>query len=71
MGDSFSKYMNTPETHNGHAYAQTDYKTGLTYIHCCHCGKKQFPLNEGAVIKNLVWKCKSSSCKKEFIINVE
>ena len=67
--DSFSNYMNPPESHNGQAYIQRDYKTGKEWICCPHCGKRQFPLSDGAEIKNQEFQCKGSNCKKIFRVD--
>lgn len=66
-----SEYMNPPEPNTGQAYVKYDFKTGKNYVCCPWCGKKAFPVSDGTVIRNMQWKCKSSSCKKEFFINVE
>ena len=68
--DGFERYMSTPLPHNNQGYAQRDYKTGVLWIHCCHCGKKQFSITEETRIHKLPWKCKGSSCKKEVEVNV-
>lgn len=68
--DDFSKYMNPPEPHNGQAYIQHDYKTDKEWICCPYCGKRQFPLSDGAKIENQVFLCKGSNCKKEYVVNV-
>lgn len=70
MGMDFGKYMNEPLPHNGQGYIQRDYKTGILWVHCCHCGKKQFSITEETKIHKLPWKCKGSSCRKEFEVNV-
>ena len=70
MEMDFSEYMNEPLQHNGQAYIQRDYKTGILWVHCCHCGKKQFSITEETKIHKLPWKCKGSSCRKEFEVNV-
>ena len=41
-------FMNEPVDSNGIAYVQYDYKTGKAYIHCPHCGKKQFPVEDAS-----------------------
>lgn len=66
----FSDYMNAPLPHNNQGYVQRDYKTGILWVHCCHCGKKQFSITDETRIHKLPWKCKGSSCKKEFEVNV-
>ena len=68
--DNFENYMNAPLPHNGQAYIQRDYKTGEDWVHCCWCGKKQFPLTPGAHITGQKFKCKGSNCKMEYEVNV-
>lgn len=68
--DNFEGCMNAPLTHNNQGYVQRDYKTGIIWVHCCHCGKKQFSINDETRIHKLPWKCKASKCRKEFEVNV-
>ena len=68
--DNFEDYMNAPLPHNGQAYIQRDYKTGEDWVHCCWCGKKQFPLTPGAHITGQKFKCKGSNCREIFEVNV-
>ena len=68
--DGFEQYMNAPLPHNGQAYIQRDYKTGEDWVHCCWCGKKQFPLTPGAHITGQKFKCKGSNCREIFEVNV-
>lgn len=70
VDENLSDYMNAPLPHNNQGYAQRDYKTGILWVHCCHCGKKQFSITDETRIHKLPWKCKGSSCKKEFEVNV-
>ena len=63
MGTDFSDYMNAPLSHNGQAYIQRDYKTGEDWVHCCWCGKKQFPVTD---VKKNYYRCKSKNCGKEY-----
>nr|DAR82123.1 MAG TPA: cysteine-rich protein [Caudoviricetes sp.] len=70
MGMDFSDYMNEPLPHNEQAYIQRDYKTGTDYICCPFCGKKNFPLTPGAKIQGQKFKCKGSSCKQIFEVDV-
>lgn len=70
IDSEFSDYMNAPLPHNNQGYVQRDYKTGILWVHCCHCGKKQFSITDETRIHKLPWKCKGSSCKKEFEVNV-
>ena len=68
--EAFESAMNPPEPHNGQAYLQKDYKTGKQWIICPHCGKRQFPLTEGAHISKQKFKCKGSNCHEIFEVNV-
>ena len=68
--DNFEDYMNAPLPHNNQGYVQRDYKTGVLWVHCCHCGKKQFSITDETKIAKLPWKCKASGCRKEFEVNV-
>lgn len=70
MDKNFSEYMNAPLPHNNQGYVQRDYKTGILWVHCCHCGKKQFSITAETKIAKLPWKCKASGCRKEFEVNV-
>ena len=70
IDSDFSEYMNAPLPHNNQGYVQRDYKTGIDWICCCHCGKRQFPLTPGAHITGQKFKCKGSNCKMEFEVNV-
>lgn len=70
MDKNFSEYMNAPLPHNNQGYVQRDYKTGVLWVHCCHCGKKQFSITDETKIAKLPWKCKASGCRKEFEVNV-
>lgn len=68
--DNFGDYMNEPLPHNGQAYIQRDYKTGIEWIMCPFCGKRQFPLTPGAHITGQKFKCKGSNCREIFEVNV-
>lgn len=68
--EAFESAMNPPEPHNGQAYLQKDYKTGQTWVICPYCGKRQFPLTEGAHISKQKFKCKGSNCHEIFEVNV-
>lgn len=68
--ENFEDYMNAPLPHNNQGYVQRDYKTGVLWVHCCHCGKKQFSITDETKIAKLPWKCKASNCRKEFEVNV-
>lgn len=70
VGDDDFPYMNKPVPPDGQAYIQRDYKTGQDWVHCCWCGKKQFPLTPGAKIQGQKFKCKGSGCKQIFEVNV-
>lgn len=60
-------FMNEPVDNHGIAYVQYDYKTGKAYIHCPHCGKKQFPVEDA---KNNHYRCKSKKCGKEYEVRI-
>lgn len=68
--DNFEDHMNAPLPHNNQGYVQRDYKTGKLYVCCPHCSKKNFMITNETKIHKLPWKCKGSSCKKEFEVNV-
>ena len=70
VDEDFSRYMNEPIPHNNQGYVQKDYKTGILWVHCCHCGKKQFSITEETRIHKLPWKCKASKCRRDFEVNV-
>lgn len=70
-GRSFSEFMNAPVSCNGQAYIQKDYNTGILYVVCPYCGKRNLIIKEDTSISNLEIKCKSSSCKKLFMVNVK
>lgn len=69
--DGFERCMNAPLPHNNQAYVQRDYKTGIDWICCCYCGKRQFPLTPGVHITGQKFKCKGSGCKQIFEVNIE
>lgn len=70
IDSDFSEYMNAPLPHNNQGYVQRDYKTGIDWVMCPYCAKKQFPLTPGASITGQKFKCKGSNCKMEFEVNV-
>lgn len=43
----------------------------LHFVCCPYCGKRNFPVNHGARIFNLVFKCRGSNCKREFLVNIK
>lgn len=65
-----TEYMNPPEPHNNQAYIQKDYKTGLIWVCCPHCGKRNFIVRETTKIADFPWKCKGSGCRKGFEVNI-
>ncbi len=67
---NFEDYMNAPLPHNNQGYVQKDYKTGILWVCCPHCGKRNFSITEETKIHKLPWKCKASKCRKEFEVNV-
>lgn len=52
------------------AYVQRDNQSGNLYVICPYCGKKNFLIVDETRIYKLPWKCKGSSCKKKFEVNV-
>lgn len=68
--ENFEDYMNAPLPHNNQGYVQKDYKTGILWECCPHCGKRNFLITEETRIHKLPWKCKASNCRKEFEVNV-
>ena len=61
--------MNPPEREN---YQGELYYDGIrTWVHCPFCGKKQFPITPGAVIHGQLFRCKASTCKSLFEVNVD
>lgn len=70
IDSDFSEYMNAPLPHNNQGYVQRDCKTGVLWVHCPFCGKKNLMISDNTVISNLEIKCKGSNCKKTFFVNV-
>ena len=68
--DGFERCMNAPLPHNNQGYVQRDYKTGILWVHCPFCGKKNLMISDNTVISNLEIKCKGSNCKKTFFVDV-
>lgn len=68
--DNFEDYMNAPLPHNNQGYVQRDYKTGIDWVCCPYCGKRNFSITGETKIHKLPWKCKASKCRKEFDVNV-
>ena len=68
--DSFEDYMNAPLPHNNQGYVQRDYKTGILWVCCPHCGKRNFSITEETRIHKLPCKCKASKCSKDFEVNI-
>ena len=68
--ENFEDYMNAPLPHNNQGYVQKDYKTGILWVCCPHCGKRNFSITEETKIHKLPWKCKASKCRKEFEVNI-
>lgn len=66
--ESFSRVMNPPEDgFDGQADIKTDSK-GQKWVYCPWCDKKHFPINDGAIIIGLKYRCRNNHCKKVFII---
>lgn len=70
IDSDFSEYMNAPLPHNNQGYVQRDYKTGIEWVMCPFCVKRQFPLTPGAHITGQKFKCKGSNCREIFEVNV-
>lgn len=70
-GRSFEEFTNPFVSCNGQAYVQKDYNTGILYVLCPHCGKRNLVIKECTSISNLEIKCKGSSCKKMFVVNIK
>ena len=71
MGMDFGKYMNEPIPHNGQAYIQRDYKTGIDWVCCPYCGRKNFQITSETKIRKLMFPCKSTKCKEIFEVNID
>ena len=69
--DNFENYMNAPLPHNGQAYIQRDYKTGILWICCPYCGRKNLQITEKTKISSLSYPCKNTKCKKIFEVNID
>lgn len=68
--DAFARCMNPPEEgFDGQAIIKID-RTGQKWVYCPYCDKKHFPVNDGAKIKNMRYKCRNSKCKETFTVNV-
>lgn len=48
-----------------------DKRKEVRYMCCPYCGKRNFPVNHGARVFNLVYKCRGSNCKREFLVNIK
>jgi DNA-directed RNA polymerase subunit RPC12/RpoP len=51
------------------AYVQLDDK-GNPWVACPYCNKRVFPISKSTKIENLSYRCKGSSCKQVFLINI-
>lgn len=61
------KELNAPVTEGYQAEIVSD---GMyDWVKCPFCGKRAFMITPGATIKGQVFKCRGSSCKKEFEVN--
>ena len=67
-GIDFSEYMNPPEPWNGQALIRNI--NGTKYACCPFCQKKALLISPETKIQHLKLKCKGTSCKKEFEVNV-
>lgn len=62
------KYMNPPEEPDGKAY--TEWRNGEKWVCCPYCQRKVFPVTPITKIEHLWFKCKSTKCNKEFLIDI-
>ena len=69
--DGFERYMSAPLPHNNQGYVQRDYKTGIDWIMCPYCGRKNFQITSETKIRKLMFPCKSTKCKKIFEVNID
>lgn len=69
--DGFKCFMNRPLPHNGQAYIQRDYKTGILWVCCPYCGRKNFQIIGKTKISNLSYPCKNTKCKEIFEVNID
>lgn len=67
--EAFSRCMNPPEPPEGNSVITYDGKN-QKWISCPYCGKKLMPLTPGAHIIGQVMRCKNSTCKKDFMVNI-
>lgn len=44
---------------------------GKKWVQCPFCHRVVFPVRDDTVIKNLLYYCKRSNCKRTMLINVE
>ena len=68
-------FINKPEEPSCYAYTERDNRIDLhgnrrKWVCCPYCGNRTFYVWEQTRIDHLPFKCKKSSCKKEFMINV-
>lgn len=50
--------------------AATGEHKGREWVRCPHCGKRQFPITPGAIIRGQMFRCRGSNCKKEFKVSI-
>lgn len=66
--ESFSRVMDPPKDgFDGQADIEVD-SNGKKWVYCPWCHKKHFPINDGAIIIGLQYRCRNNHCKKVFII---
>lgn len=51
------------------AYIKLDDK-GNPWVACPYCNKRVFPVSKSTKIENLIYRCKGSDCKRNFLVNV-
>ena len=60
-------FMNPPDT-SGYT-AKIEQKGLFEWVTCPFCGKHQFPITTGAIIKGQHFICKNSKCKKTYLVD--
>lgn len=64
-----ANFMNKPDNSAYQAVMKYD---GLnSWVFCPFCGKKQFKITPGAIIKGQMFKCKGSNCRMDYEVNTK
>lgn len=66
----FDEFMNPPVDDGSIVKAEIRLYRMRNWVFCPYCYKRQFPITTGAKIKGQIFRCKGSTCKKEFEVNV-